>query len=486
MAEPPEEPPGGRFGDLPEDPPAGRGSPPPEDESRPEHDDEPLPEHDDESLPEHDDESLSEHDDEPLPEHDDEPIDQPTGELYGAPTGELFDEYDDDPYEDESEQASGRDLLGDLGQEVHSATELAQRRAQERAERRRAGRRRLLILIAGLVVLVVVIVLATSGGGGAPAPTPTETTSPLAAAGSGPGYLQTAAASSSALPDNILVADRNNDRLVAITPRGRVVWTERLAGPSDAFPSRTGRSITVTQPGSFVVAQLAVADLYRYGRSGTPGSSDNRLADPQTAQELSDGQIVIADRTNCRILFLRPPSHRPVTTLGTPGSCLHDPPRDLGYPDAVFPATGGGGGVVATEADPAWVDLLNSAGAVTGEVRLPSTLRVPDDANEYAPGEFIATSHSLPGAVEEFDSAGKVTWSYGPSSGPGELDKPSLAERLPDGNVLVSDSGDDRIVVIDAGTHAIVWQYGHTHHPGSRPGYLHTPDSAVLVASTVG
>jgi hypothetical protein len=36
-------------------------------------------------------------------------------------------------------------------------------------------------------------------------------------------------------------------------------------------------------------------------------------------------------------------------------------------------------------------------------------------------------------------------------------------------------------VVIDPQTDTIIWQYGHTGHPGSKPGYLHTPDSAVLV-----
>jgi DNA-binding beta-propeller fold protein YncE len=77
-----------------------------------------------------------------------------------------------------------------------------------------------------------------------------------------------------------------------------------------------------------------------------------------------------------------------------------------------------------------------------------------------------------------------VLWSYGPTSGPGELDKPSLAVRLPGGDVLVCDSDNDRIIVIDPQTDTIVWQYGHTHVPGSTPGYLHTPDSAILVASS--
>ena len=62
-----------------------------------------------------------------------------------------------------------------------------------------------------------------------------------------------------------------------------------------------------------------------------------------------------------------------------------------------------------------------------------------------------------------------------------QLSFPSLAQVLPDGNVLVTDSGDDRVVVIDRHTDAIVWQYGHTGVPGRRAGYLDSPDGAVVV-----
>jgi DNA-binding beta-propeller fold protein YncE len=414
-------------------------------------------------------------------------VEQPTGELFEhEPFEQLSDEAPPefvDEFGDELPVAPPGDLLGDLGEEVHSASELAQRRAEERAQRRRAGRQRLLALILGVIVVVVVVVLVTSGGSGKPT-TITPPNDPLAAAGVGVGHLA-AGSSATVLPANILIADRNNNRLVVISPLGRVVWTQALTGPSDAFLSLTGHSIIVTEPGSFVALQLAVSDrhvLYRYGHSGHPGVADNRLHDPETAQELGDGRLVIADKSNCRIVFLAPPSHRPVSSLGTPGACLHDPPKNFGYPDAVFPALSGGG-VVVTEVDPAWIDVINSAGAVTSQLRVP-TLSVPDDANEYAAGELIATSHSHPGAVEEVSTAGKVLWSYGPTSGPGELDRPSLAVRLPGGDVLVCDSDNDRIIVIDPQTNTIVWQYGHTHVPGSKPGYLHTPDSAILVASS--
>jgi DNA-binding beta-propeller fold protein YncE len=56
-----------------------------------------------------------------------------------------------------------------------------------------------------------------------------------------------------------------------------------------------------------------------------------------------------------------------------------------------------------------------------------------------------------------------------------------LARVLADGDVLVVDSGNDRVIVLDPKTDAIVWQYGHTGIAGTRPGYLDEPLSATLV-----
>ena len=74
-----------------------------------------------------------------------------------------------------------------------------------------------------------------------------------------------------------------------------------------------------------------------------------------------------------------------------------------------------------------------------------------------------------------------MLWSYDVASGPGELYDPTLAEALPDGNVLVSDSRNDRVIVIDRATKKIIWQYGHTGKGTGAYGFLHTPDSAVLI-----
>ena len=441
MAEPPEEPPEGPPEEPPEDPLEG---PPGE-----------LPE----GLP----------DDPP-----EGPADEPPEGLPDEPWDGLSDEiWDESPEERWGEP------------ELRSPAELAQRRAEERAARRRVGRQRLLVLVAGVIALVVIIVLVTGSGGSPPSPSNVPAATKAAGTGSGPARLA-AGSDAAAVPTNVLIADRNNNRLVVVSPLGRVVWSSPELSPSDAYFSSTGRSIVVTQHSNAVVLLRGVDSgriNYSYGHPNVPGSGDDRLRDPQTGHLTANGQIVIADLGNCRILFIRRPSHVPVSHLGN-GSCVHRPPASFAEPDAAVPASDGG--LVVTERSPGWIDILSKAGQLVSQTRLP-TFSQPYDASEFAPGKLIVTDRTHPGTVEELSAAtgsataGKVIWSYSPKSGSGELNGPTLAIVLANGDVLVADSLNDRVIVIDPKTNKIVWQYGHIATPGSTVGLLHTPESVDLL-----
>jgi hypothetical protein len=193
---------------------------------------------------------------------------------------------------------------------------------------------------------------------------------------------------------------------------------------------------------------------------------------------MSDGKILVTDESNCRILLIAPPLEHPETVLGRTGECIHDPPARFARPDSAFPTTGGG--LVVTELRAQRIDLLARSGTLIRALRVRG-LAAPDDAYEFAHGRLIATSDAKPGAIEELSAGGRVLWRYAPNRGPGELNHPSLARVLPGGNILVCDTGDDRILVIDRRTKQIIWQYGHDGTPGNQPGYLNTPDSAIVL-----
>jgi hypothetical protein len=194
---------------------------------------------------------------------------------------------------------------------------------------------------------------------------------------------------------------------------------------------------------------------------------------------LPNGSILAADIENCRLLLLRPPSHRPTRAAGSPAEgCVHAPPRAWGSPNGAFPLLGGG--ALVTEINGDWVDALSPRGRVLWSTHPPGVY-YPSDSNEVRPGLYITVGWQTPGIVETFDRLGRLHWRYRPRPGAPQLDHPSLALPLPNGDFLVTDDFNDRVIVIDPHTNRVVWQYGHTGTAGSAPGYLSRPDGADLV-----
>jgi outer membrane protein assembly factor BamB len=292
----------------------------------------------------------------------------------------------------------------------------------------------------------------------------------------------------SALPADVLIADRSNNRLLVVDPHGRIVWRfphpggQSLPLPDDAFFSPDGRQIVVTEEDVDAVSIVDIASrriTWRYGAIDSPGSSTNRLAHPDDAMMLPNGSIVTADIENCRLLLLHPPSHRPGRAVGSPArGCIHDPPHAWASPNGAFPLRGGGS--LVTEINGSWVDALSANGRLLWSTHPPG-VSYPSDSNEVRPGLYVTVGWQSPGILETFDRHGRLHWRYRPRAGAPPLDHPSLAVPLRNGDFLVNDDFNDRVIVIDPHTNRVVWQYGRTGVAGSAPGYLSRPDGVDLV-----
>jgi outer membrane protein assembly factor BamB len=292
----------------------------------------------------------------------------------------------------------------------------------------------------------------------------------------------------SVLPGDVLVADRSNDRLLVVDPRGRIVWRFPEPGraslplPDDAFFSPDGQKIVVTEEDVDVVSVIDVAShriVWRYGALDTPGSGANRLAHPDDAMMLANGEIVAADIENCRLVLLRPPSQRPAHSVGSPAAgCVHSPPQAWGSPNGAFPLAGGG--TLVTEINGDWVDALSGQGRLLWSTHPPG-VSYPSDSNEVRRGLYVTVGWQSPGILETFGRQGRLRWRYRPRPGAPQLDHPSLALPLPNGDFLLNDDFNDRVIVIDPRTNRVVWQYGHTGVARSAAGYLSRPDGVDLV-----
>jgi hypothetical protein len=289
------------------------------------------------------------------------------------------------------------------------------------------------------------------------------------------------------IPGYLLIADRGNNRMLLVDSAKRIYWTYPKTGTSPAmafrydddtfFGPRFDRVISnqEDQHTIQIVSFPAGRVLWRYGHVNVRGSAPGYLNTPDDAYLLPSGVVTVADAYNCRVLFISR-SHRIVKQYGS-GVCRHNPPSQLGSINGATPLADGG--TLVSEINGSWIDDFGPSGKLRWSVAAP--VSYPSDPQLLAPDRILLADYAHPGHAIVMTRTGRVLWRYGPSSGPGELDHPSLATRIAPGLIAINDDYRHRIVVVSMRTNRIVWQYGHTDVPGASPGYLHTPDGLDLL-----
>jgi hypothetical protein len=286
----------------------------------------------------------------------------------------------------------------------------------------------------------------------------------------------------------LLIADRGNDRILLVDEKHRILWrfpTVRdlrrgvhLNFNDDSFVAAGGRAIVANEEEADTIVSIDIRTHHRvhlYGIPGIRGQGSGLLNTPDDAYPLPNGDVVAADAYNCRVIWIR--AHRIVRQLGRTGVCAHDPPRTFGAVNGDTPLHGGG--VLISEIPGHWVDEVGPGGRLRWSIQAP--VRYPSDPQPLSGGRILMADYSRPGHVLIMTPRGHVLWRYGPASGWGALDHPSLALALPNGDIAVNDDFHDRVVVINPRTKRIVWQYGHFGVGAARRGFLKTPDGLDFV-----
>lgn len=349
-----------------------------------------------------------------------------------------------------------------------------------------------LIAVIGAILLVVGagrpdrIATAAIGGASANPSTPATASSPATpiatpvpvSAGPFAGYL--------------MIADHGNGRILIVDPEGRIHW--QFPGPrslspgqhfsaDDAFLSPDGKTIMANEEERQVIVRIDIATrriIWEYGHFDVLGSTPGYLHTPDDAYPLANGDVIVADIGNCRVIQISP-AKEIVHQWGQAGVCVDHPPQTYGYPNGDTPLPDGG--LLITEIQGSRIVRLDRLGNVLFDVHVPASY--PSDAQLDANGDILVVDYANPGAILKVDQTGKVLWRYSPRSGPGRLDHPSLAITLPNGLIAVNDDFRERVVIIDPQTNRIVWQYGHTDRHGTAAGYLFTPDGIDLIPPDV-
>jgi hypothetical protein len=161
------------------------------------------------------------------------------------------------------------------------------------------------------------------------------------------------------------------------------------------------------------------------------------------------GNILISDQYNNRVIEVNPYTHFVVWHFGN-GSSVAGPKSVVGVNDAqrIGPFT-----LVAGTGVPAGAEPACPNGCADNRVMI-------------------------------IDPMGQIIWQYGQAgvtgSGPNQLNTPVQNTWLPDGHILITDQGNQRIIEVTL-EGKIVWQYGQTGVAGDGHNQLNNPNSAELL-----
>ena len=287
----------------------------------------------------------------------------------------------------------------------------------------------------------------------------------------------------------LLVADRGNNRLLLFDDTMHLVWTYPSPSaptdpfdfyfPDDAFFVNHGKAIISNQEQNETIVEIAYPSgkiIWSYGHPKQTGTAPGYLHEPDDAYLLKNGQISVADAQNCRVLILNTDgtvAHQ----IGTNGRCVHNPPTSMGSPNGDTPLADGN--LLVSEINGSWISEYTPDGQLVWTRHL--AISYPSDPQQIGPDLYLVADYAKPGQLLEFTREGTITYRYQVTSGPGELNHPSLAELLPSGVIMINDDYANRMVAIDPATGALVWQYGVTNTAGTATGLLNTPDGFDLL-----
>ena len=310
------------------------------------------------------------------------------------------------------------------------------------------------------------------------------------------GIAGTPGAGSPYYGDKLMIADRGNNQILVMDSSMNITWRYpspttpappfNFYFPDDAFFSNNGTAIISNQEDNNTIVKIAYPSgktIWTFGHPLQSSFAYGYLKAPDDAYQLKNGQVVVADDQNCRVLFINPDGSV-ASQIGENGICKHNPPYSLGSPNGDTPLADGN--ILISEIFGSWISEYTPQGKLVWTTHLP--ISYPSDPQQIGatPNNnndlYLIADYTDPGAILTFNREGQVLSRYQPTSGPGMLNNPSLVELLPSGVYMANDDHRDRMVSIDPATGALVWQYGTSDTPGNSQGMLNRVDGFDILA----
>ena len=269
------------------------------------------------------------------------------------------------------------------------------------------------------------------------------------------------------VPGYVMIADRNNGRIIIVSPSKKIVWQkDGLHDPDDAFFTPGYTAISTNEEYNQTMALIGLRSrASSSGRTGTQTSAAPRPATSRartTPISLPNGLMQVADIQQLPRHLGEPRASRRAEPRARRELRARPAARAVSSPNGATPLPDGG--VLVTEIG-GWVDRISANGKLVYTVRTPTSY--PSDAQLLPNGNILVAGFNTPGRVDEITPAGRDRLDVRADGARGRSTRPSLAVRWPNGMIAITDDWHHRVVVVDPRTKKVVWSYGHLDQPGS-------------------
>lgn len=204
---------------------------------------------------------------------------------------------------------------------------------------------------------------------------------------------------------------------------------------------------------------------------------------PRSIQPLPGGSVLVADWDKFKVYEITSAGRLGWTYDTMDGLTLHRPISAWRVPSGY--SNGAGNTLIVDRAGYQVIEVTptKTRAWTYGQESLPGTdfdqLSDPWWAERLSNGNTLITDGAGGNRVIEVSREGTITWQYGvtgeSSTGPYRLVLPTSAERLANGNTLIADSGGNRVIEVNPAK-TIVWTY-----TGTGTGKLSSPHHATRI-----
>jgi len=229
--------------------------------------------------------------------------------------------------------------------------------------------------------------------------------------------------------------------------------------------------------------------LWQYGQAGVAGAGDNQLNTPVQAAFLSGFpghrgfHVIIADQANQRIIVVNVFTGKIVWQYGTTG-VVGNGPNQLNNPNSAE-VLENGHILIADESNNRVIEIT-PAGTIVKTFTIGGALNAAAFASRLPNGDTLI-SDSGNNRIVEVDSTDHIVWQYVTNTGPNSNPNPNPTRgiRLANGHTLISDQNNDRVIEVTMGGH-IVFQQGKTNVAGNGFNRLNGPYDAKQIGDFTG